>query len=307
MGMLVYPSYYGRFSCIASRCRHSCCIGWEIDIDEDSFHRYQAETGEIGKRLRACIDTDGVPHFRLSEEERCPFLNREGLCDLILSLGEASLCEICREHPRFYTVLSDRTEVGLGLCCEEAARLILTEKEPTVFCVEGKSDGCDEWETELLLRRQEVFEILQNRSRDVSFRMSALLSYADGGMPSAEAAVKLCLSLEILTDEWRSLLSRYCEADTALFSRYMASREYEYEQVAIYLAYRYLADALDREDFRRRCVFIVWAYCLVFSLGALTYEENGEFTLDHQIELCRLFSSEIEYNEDNLYAILDTL
>ena len=25
------PSYYKDFKCIADKCRHSCCIGWEID------------------------------------------------------------------------------------------------------------------------------------------------------------------------------------------------------------------------------------------------------------------------------------
>ena len=28
-----YPDYYPLFHCIADRCRHNCCIGWEIDID----------------------------------------------------------------------------------------------------------------------------------------------------------------------------------------------------------------------------------------------------------------------------------
>ena len=29
----VRPSFADRFACTASRCAHSCCIGWEIDID----------------------------------------------------------------------------------------------------------------------------------------------------------------------------------------------------------------------------------------------------------------------------------
>ena len=32
--MLVYPDYYPEFRCSASACKHNCCIGWEIDIDE---------------------------------------------------------------------------------------------------------------------------------------------------------------------------------------------------------------------------------------------------------------------------------
>ena len=35
--ILRVPEYYEKFSCIASRCKDSCCAGWEIDIDEDSY------------------------------------------------------------------------------------------------------------------------------------------------------------------------------------------------------------------------------------------------------------------------------
>ena len=35
--------------------------------------------------------------------------------------------------------------------------------------------------------------------------------------------------------------------------------------------------------------------------------ESGDFSFEDQVELCRLFSSEIEYCEENLYAILDEL
>ena len=35
--LTVYPDYYSAFRCIAGACKHSCCIGWEIDIDEESL------------------------------------------------------------------------------------------------------------------------------------------------------------------------------------------------------------------------------------------------------------------------------
>ena len=27
------------FRCVAERCRHSCCVGWEIGVDEESLRR----------------------------------------------------------------------------------------------------------------------------------------------------------------------------------------------------------------------------------------------------------------------------
>lgn len=305
--MRVYPDYYPDFACIASRCRHSCCIGWEIDIDGETYASYQRTEGEIGARLAASVATEGTPHFILGAGERCPFLNREGLCELILALGEDSLCEICREHPRFYNCLTDRVEVGLGLCCEEAARLILTRVEPTVLVVEGESGEGDPWENELLLYRNTVLALLQDRARSFDARIESLLALSPSTLPPPEEMIRLCLSLEILTDEWRALLSRYQSVDSAAFSAHMSSRQYEYEQFAVYLAYRYLVTAFDEEDLLKKSAFIAWAYRFVFSLGAFLYGETGVFTPDDQIGLCRLFSSEIEYDEDNLDQILDFL
>ena len=115
---LVVPSYYDRFHCIGSACRHNCCIGWEIDIDDTTAEAYQHIDGALGCRLQQHIaNTDNVPHFILGTDERCPFLNLDNLCDIILELGEEALCDICTDHPRFRNVLPDRTEMGIGLCC----------------------------------------------------------------------------------------------------------------------------------------------------------------------------------------------
>ena len=71
----VVPDYYADFACIAGACRHTCCVGWEIDIDPDSLRRYRAMPGEMGERLRSYIDIEETPHFRLTADERCPLLN----------------------------------------------------------------------------------------------------------------------------------------------------------------------------------------------------------------------------------------
>lgn len=45
---LIYPATADAFRCIADACRHTCCKGWEIDIDPDTRAKYAAMTGEIG-------------------------------------------------------------------------------------------------------------------------------------------------------------------------------------------------------------------------------------------------------------------
>ena len=104
---VVVPSYYGKFKCIASACRHSCCVGWEIDVDEDTLEYYKSVGGRLGDRLRENISEEGCPHFVTGEDERCPFLNSDNLCDIICELGEESLCQICSDHPRYRSFFSD--------------------------------------------------------------------------------------------------------------------------------------------------------------------------------------------------------
>lgn len=177
--MIIRPSFFSSFVCIASRCRDNCCIGWEIDIDEETDRFYREIKGNFGKRLQEGISREGQPHFKL-QNDACYFLNSDHLCEIYQNLGEASLCEICREHPRFYEWyedvpgLPDRTEAGLGLCCEEAARLLFSEETPLAFETEWESqEEKNSWE-------RAVCAICAALDQDVS---SASVTALDEGVP----------------------------------------------------------------------------------------------------------------------------
>lgn len=143
----IVPAFYPAFRCKAGECRHSCCRGWEIDIDENTLSTYQCLPGAWGERLRAAIaeEEDGTAHFRLTEEENCPFLREDGLCDVILALGEDALCDICSLHPRFYELIGPYELCGLGLSCEAVCELLLDLSHPLRFL-------CEETGEELSLR-----------------------------------------------------------------------------------------------------------------------------------------------------------
>ena len=157
-GMIVYaPDYYSRFHCIADRCRHTCCEGWEIDIDPVTLNMYGAVDGPLGEKLKRSICLDPEPHFVLCPGERCPFLTDTNLCELILEKGEGMLCQICRDHPRFRNYWSDRVELGLGMVCEESARLILSSDHPLRLVPVGEDEGEEAEEPddeEIFLREQ---------------------------------------------------------------------------------------------------------------------------------------------------------
>ena len=300
----VYPDYYKDFKCIADKCKHNCCIGWEIDIDCDTAEYYKAVGGDIGKRMREHIDFGDVPHFILGEGERCPFLNSQNLCDIIINCGEEHLCTVCAKHPRFENELPDRCEIGIGMACEEAARLILSQKEPFRLVGAPKTDD------EIIILRDRIIEFLQNEKFSIDECISQMLSLCGTreSEKSLEKWADILLSLERLDEKWTEylcLLQNPINSDR--FGEYISKRESEYRSMLVYFIYRHFANAPDLYEGAARACFAALAYRIIYALGAATYNKNGSFSLCDQTELCRLFSSEIEYSDENLYILLDEM
>ena len=137
------PHYYDKFVCTAGDCPDSCCAGWQIVIDEASLERYGNEKSEFGTRLRNSIDWDEECFYQ--NNRRCAFLNEENLCDLYKALGPDSLCDTCRMYPRHTEEYEGLRELSLSLSCPEAARIILSCKEPVRF-LEEEDDLEDDFE-----------------------------------------------------------------------------------------------------------------------------------------------------------------
>ena len=305
----VYPDYYEKFKCIADKCKHNCCIGWEIDIDDETLKFYKSYKGEFGERLKNNIEGNPA-HFILAEKERCPFLNKNNLCDIIINLGEERICKICKEHPRFHNALPDRIESGLGLCCEEAARIILGNADTLGFITEGESIINDE----IIDLRDKAIKILQNRNKGITDRLNEiflLLFCKEMEKINIEEWVDVFLGLERLDNEWTDILIMLKEniknADFSGFSSHMLSRQTEYEQFLVYVFYRHFANSFDIDEAEQICKFALISYNLIYSIGAVIFTINGEFGFKKQVDICRLFSAEIEYSTENLYYILEKL
>jgi lysine-N-methylase len=290
---VIVPDYYKEFSCIAGACRHSCCIGWEIDIDEETMETYRALPDPLGARLRENIVPGDPPHFRLGAGERCPFLNKEGLCDLIIGLGEDCLCQICADHPRFRNFLSDRTEIGLGLCCEAAAELILHRQEPMGFITLEDDGGDEEPDAAFLAFREKLLALAQNRALPVEQRVKNILAACGVAMEVDSSHWQRFLGqLERLDDVWLDVLARLSEPQQVVDSCW----EIPLEQLLCYLLFRHLAGALEDGDVQGRV-----AYC------CLMWYLLRQMLRNDLPEIARLYSSEIEYSDENMEAILEEI
>ena len=174
------PHYYKKFQCIAGECPDTCCAGWQIVIDDRTMEKYRRAEGAFGNRLHNSIDWKESCFQQY--EGRCAFLNDENLCDIYQEAGKEMLCRTCRNYPRHIEEFEGSREISLSLSCPEAARLILSSREPVQFLTAEKA-GEEEYEdfdfflyTKLTDARDLMIRLLQERREPVSLRIAMVLS-----------------------------------------------------------------------------------------------------------------------------------
>jgi len=305
--MKIYaPEYYKYFKCIADRCKHSCCIGWEIDIDRETAEFYRSVSGDFGERLKKCISDDVETHFILGENERCPFLNENNLCDIYAELGEENLCQICSDHPRFRNFFKNHTEVGLGLCCEAAADLILNWDKPFSLVVVGEeeeSEDFDEEEDVFFAMRQKAFDIISDESKSIRKCTQELLECFNCGVRFAppEEWIDIFLELEILDDDWRKILENARGCNHLQLDIFKSPKgQMIQRQLLLYFVYRQTADGIyDKTVWKRIGFAVLGLYMIKFICAA-----NENPTLELFKDIARRYSAEIEYSEENVKKLL---
>ena len=283
------PEYYKHFKCIADKCSHSCCIGWELDVDEDTAEKYASLTDGYGKEITKSIEWGETPHFKLCENDCCPHLDERGLCRIISNLGEDYLCHICREHPRFYNDTPHGKEVGIGMSCEEAARLILSSDGYLNIEEIGEADDAEnEFFFDPLPLRERIYSLLSDRSLPYAQRLQAI---SDGHEISLDVIDRRSLigSLEYLDEGHKALFSDFS-------SEFETPKELDLplERALAYFIYRHCSSAWDEEEFRAALGFSLFCERLICSLSVSGVNIH---------EAARIVSEELEYSEDNTERI----
>lgn len=293
---LYAPSYYKNFRCIADKCKNNCCIGWEIDVDNDTIEKYRRLKNDYSPFILDSISMEDTPHFKLCEGERCPHLDERGLCKIIINCGDAYLCDICREHPRFYNY-TNVAEVGIGMSCEEGARVILSSSEYKALEEIGEIDAePDKIDFDGRMVRSEIYEILSDASLCYGKRLEKIYSKYQVNVGDDEKWLKLLSSLEYIDINHKNLFLNY---SSKLRPLEKALEEY-LERFLAYLIYRHCTEAVDNADF---CVRLSFCLFLERLLSSLIYTERVN-SLNDVISLATIISSEIEYSEDNTFTLM---
>lgn len=306
---LLAPSYYPNFSCIAGACKHSCCVGWEIEIDKESYERFSLLDGGSGRILDKIHLSGGEYCFKTDENGVCPFLNAEGLCDLIIEYTDACLCPICRDHPRFRSFFHDFTEIGLGLSCEEAARIILNDQTPfTLIPLSGSEEDVafTEEEEELISIRDEMIGILEDTSVPIDNRIRALFDLAESDMNALDfnEISPFLLSLERLNEEWGALLRDLKDAEPLDLP---ADFHMPLQKMCVYFVYRHMTRSLDDADLIGAILLCAFLSYLAWQITGRACAKSDHFSMDSMISIARLMSGELEYSDENIDLIAEML
>ena len=319
--------YEEQFRCLAGRCPHSCCVGWEVMLDEDHARRYLAGDDPLSRRAAEAMvydETEDAFAFPLSGG-RCPFLDGENLCELHRAWGAEATPLTCQTHPRFTEDYGEFAERALSAACPAANVLLLGSREPLGFreietgeTGETGEEG-DDWLPYLVPFRRRLFALLQDRSRPLRARLAEFLilclladavltdAELDGTAPEAlltleggtlegelpeegifPAGFRLLASLEVLEPNWRDVLRK---AETVAP---VPQDEALLERVAVYFAYRSILKCVNDGDLLGRGLYTVF----------LTLAAERIAAVCGLGEALRRLSREVEHDADNVEALL---
>ncbi len=320
---------FDKFKCIADKCPKSCCIGWQIMIDEDSINKYAATSGDFGYRLKSSINYEEGSF--LQNNTRCSMLNETGLCDLQSTLGESYLCNTCRKYPRHVEEFQDIREYLLSLSCPEAVRMLmapdysfsLEESEDDVF------DDPEEFEDfdfllfdKLEYARDKMMALAKDSSLPFSERLERIrssafalqnlydegeifemdnISYEDESTISLEYAISgldTLLKLEVLEESWHETIREtisYWNSNPA--KQFSEDATFVFEKILISLLFNYFCGAIyDGQIYARAMIAIMSTHWIMMIQAA-----HPNMDLAQNIYL---YSREVEHSDTNVNTLI---
>ena len=288
----LYPTFYHTFQCKANQCHHTCCQKWTIDVDEETAKLYQTLPTPLGEDLRKfmTVDDEGYYFMFSDKQPTCPLLREDGLCRVVLELGEDSLCDTCHMHPRFYKYIENLELCGVGLSCEESVeKLLATEGDQLLFTIEDH-DG--EFTAEDRPVLENIFDLLALGINPAicQFTLNHSIHYC-------QELVTVYKKTEPIDEEWTNQLAHL----EAMLSSTTASTTMDLlktdtidvsalNKVYQYILYRQI-DMLAEYSLES---LVRYAFDATVFIALLTHQFGN---LPEQI---RRWSEQIEYDEDNV-------
>ena len=288
----LYPTFYHTFQCKANQCHHTCCQKWTIDVDEETAKLYQTLPTPLGEDLQKfmTVDDEGYYFMFSDKQPTCPLLREDGLCRVVLELGEDSLCDTCHMHPRFYKYIEDLELCGVGLSCEESVeKLLATEGDQLLFTIED-DDG--EFTTKDRPVLENIFDLLA-----LGISPAICQFTPNHSIRYCQKLISVYKETEPIDEEWtkqlahlEDMLSSTTAMNTTDLLTLDAQETATLNKVYQYILYRQI-DMLAEYSLES---LVRYAFDATVFIALLTHQFGN---LPEQI---RRWSEQIEYDEDNV-------
>ncbi|WP_291631432.1 flagellin lysine-N-methylase [Clostridium sp.] len=167
---------YDKFKCIADKCKFTCCKGWDINVDTNTYNKWK-EKSELNYLLDNVrfIKSNGENSYLIKKETKgvCPLLSEEGLCNIVINHGEEYLSSTCKSFPRIENNFEDVKEMTLSCSCPEVVNIISNMKEK--IYIESNDELSYIEDLGSLQIREALVNILQKE--DITLENKLILSY----------------------------------------------------------------------------------------------------------------------------------
>lgn len=333
---------YDSFCCLADACQESCCLGWQIMIDEDSLERYKRHSGPMQKEYADGIEwTESA--FKL-KGNRCYFLNDNGLCRMQLTMGEQELCYTCRTYPRHTEEYEGVRELSLSLSCPAVAKSVV-EGSDFISLAEYDDDIEDDFEefdyllhTKLTDAREMIFSTLKTSDMGLSQKMGTILDLSkniqrcvdedrlfdiDGVIDEFRNKTdvnmefedkrnfSVLFELEHLHEGWADIIDLTWDklftqgASNADYLSNLSNMETEAAARILYsLVFTYYCGSVYDDLIYAKAALCVYMTRWILLISAALYNDT-ESEYETIARVTYMLTREIEHSDDNLYALDD--
>lgn len=166
-------SNYDKFKCIADKCKFTCCKGWDINIDTNTYNKWTKVNDDSkyllsNVKLKKCESKD-MYFINKENHEACPFLDKQGLCYIVKKHGEEYLSSTCHMFPRIENVFDNRKELSLSCSCPEVVEIISNmDGKINIYSEDSTNFENDSLELKI---REVLINIIQQENLSLEYKL----------------------------------------------------------------------------------------------------------------------------------------
>lgn len=187
--------------------------------------------------------------------------------------------------------------------------------------------------------REKAYEIVWDRDKNIWQRMCELLDFAEGvqkymrhpdkmkdyvasfAPATPESTIlpankeisryhtiwKYYMKQVIIKKEWPLMVKtiqenhylKDYEGQTLAFNKYYKDKEYEYENLITYFLFRYFMKGVFDGDVLTKVKMGIVSVLMIRQCDIGVWAVNGSLTYEQQVDICHLYSREVEHSEEN--------